>query len=883
MIPGRAVGLATLGPREGDGGRTTLDALRQRLDLEDVLSRTATTFIHRPAHEVLDAIAETLADIGRFADVERAFLYLLNERREAAELSHEWVAPGVPPSRSADRAIPLCELPRWLEALEREEAVYIPRVSDLGDEWTAERQRLDRYGCRSVLAVPVTDTGRTRGFLGFDLVTTDRIWSDDHIVVLESTAGIIAQALARSDAEQRFGLAFDHAPLGMALHGPNGHHIQVNPAYCRLMGRREDELLGQSVLDLIEPEDRHLLQGTRPGLVSGERNSAVVELRFRRPDGTAVWGRVHIAGVRTPDGSLYYTVSHVEDITARVERDTALRASEQRYRTLVENLPSLIFRYDRNLNPVFVSPSVERLPGMDPADPSVATVDFRGRHDSDRWAQYLRRVIETGQRSDAEFELYTGGKSYWYQTRAVPEYDDRGDVAHVLVVSSEITALKRTEAQLAHQALHDPLTGLANRALLVDFLDRSLNRRRDHGSGLGLLFIDLDRFKWVNDSLGHRAGDELLKAVAHRLTSTVRPSDLIARLGGDEFVVVIDGVVDPREPVRVARRIQGELSTPMVIEGTEVVATASIGIAMTTSANSDADGLLRDADSAMYLAKANGRNRFEIFDAVLRTQAQEKLRMESALRRAIDEGGIEVFYQPELDLDSGEIVGFEALARWNHPTEGRLAAVAFIELAEETGLIIDLGESVLRQACIQAGRWRRDRPGRPVKLRVNLSGRQFAQVDLVQQVVRALSAGDLEPSNLCLEITETALMADPGRGLAVLEHLRGLGIELAIDDFGTGYSSLAYLKRLPVDVLKIDRSFVNGLGDDPDDTAIATAIISLARSLGMRVVAEGVETRRQLDELRRLGCDRAQGYLFARPSPPAEAWGVASPYPVAEG
>jgi diguanylate cyclase (GGDEF)-like protein/PAS domain S-box-containing protein len=608
----------------------------------------------------------------------------------------------------------------------------------------------------------------------------------------------------------------------------------------------------------------------------------VVELRFLRPRGETVWGRVHIAGVRTPDGALHYTVSHVEDITERVERDVALRTSEQRYRTLVENLPSLIFRYDRALNLMFVSPSVEKLPGMDPAAPAVATVDFRGHHDEERWTQYLRQVIETGQRSDAEFELHTGGRSYWYQTRAVPEYDERGEVAHVLVVSSEITALKRTEAQLAHQALHDPLTGLANRALLVDFLERSMNRRRQDHRGLALLFIDLDRFKWVNDSLGHRAGDELLRAVAHRLTSTVRPSDLVARLGGDEFVVVIDGVVDPREPVRVARRIQGELGTPLVIEGTEVVTTGSIGIAMTTSAVTNADGLLRDADSAMYLAKANGRNRFEIFDTVLRTQASEKLRMESALRRAIDEGGIEVFYQPELDLDSGEIVGFEALARWNHPTEGRLAASAFIELAEETGLIVDLGEWVLRQACLQAGRWRRDRPGRPLKLRVNLSGRQFAHADLLEQVVRALTAADLEPSNLCLEITETALMDDPARGLVVLDDLRGLGIELAIDDFGTGYSSLAYLKRLPVDVLKIDRSFVDGLGDDPDDTAIATAIISLARSLGMRVVAEGVETRRQLDELRRLGCDRAQGYLFARPAPPAEAWGVPTPYPVAD-
>jgi EAL domain-containing protein (putative c-di-GMP-specific phosphodiesterase class I) len=260
----------------------------------------------------------------------------------------------------------------------------------------------------------------------------------------------------------------------------------------------------------------------------------------------------------------------------------------------------------------------------------------------------------------------------------------------------------------------------------------------------------------------------------------------------------------------------------------------------------------------------------------------ERLQMEAAMRRALETGGFEVHYQPEVDLRSGDIVGFEALVRWNHPDQGRLAAWSFIELAEETGLIVELGAWVLAEACRQAGVWRREHPDRPMMLRVNLSGRQFTQQDLVEHVVTALASGNVPASSLCLEITETALMADPGNGLRILNDLRSLGVTLAIDDFGTGYSSLAYLKRFPVDVLKIDRSFVDGLGEDPDDTAIATAIISLAASLGLRVVAEGVETSRQLEELRRLGCDRAQGFLFASALPAAEAFALDSPHPRAQ-
>jgi diguanylate cyclase (GGDEF)-like protein/PAS domain S-box-containing protein len=870
-----------------DTGVHTLDALRHRLAFEDLLTHIASTFIHRPAHEVNEGITTTLAAIGKFASVDRAYVYLLHDTRNVFEATHEWLNQGVPPARDEDRFVGVDEWPQWMATLRDDDAVYLPRVDDLTDGWQAEREHLERIGVRSSLAVPVSDGERLVGFIGFELVTSERLWSDDHLAVLTSTAGIISQALARQEAEQRFGLAFDRAPLGMALHGPDGRHLQVNPAYCELLGCAEEDIVGTPVLAYVIEEDRSALVEQHRLLVAGAIDQLVMELRFTRRDGPVVWCRVHSAAVRSRDESLRYTVSHVEDVTNLKQREIELRASETRYRTLVENSPAIVVRFNRDHEVVYVSRAAEQLTGRPTEellrDPSVL---FAKEGRARGWYDDLQAVFDSGVRHDGEWQVDLEDGPHWFQSRSVPEFDEHGAVEHVLVLNTDITALKRGEAELAHQALHDPLTGLANRALLLDHVTRALARRRVPGASPhppALLFIDLDRFKLVNDSLGHRAGDRLLVAVAERLAALVRPSDLISRLGGDEFVVVIDSVDDPAELVRVAERIKQELAVPMEVGGNEVVTTGSIGIAVPTAETADAEGLLRDADAAMYLAKANGRNRFEIFDTFLRTQATEKLQMESALRRSLDAGAFEVHYQPELDLGTGEVVGFEALVRWNHPTEGRLAAWAFIELAEETGIILELGEWVLREACRQAGEWRRERPDQHLTLRVNLSGRQFAQANLVEQVVGALDAAQIEPSSLCLEITETALMEDPAKGLRVLNDLRALGISLAIDDFGTGYSSLAYLKRFPVDVLKIDRSFVDGLGDDPDDTAIATAIISLARSMGLRVVAEGVETRRQLDELRRLGCDHAQGFLFAKPTAPADLWEVARPFDVRGG
>jgi diguanylate cyclase (GGDEF)-like protein/PAS domain S-box-containing protein len=876
-----AVGYRAVVLRDAKDRGHTLDALRQRLAFEDLLTRVASSFIHRPAHEVDACISAALADIGTFVGVDRVYVFVSREDGAVIENTHEWTKSDVPSEMQVLPAVDPALIPEWMGTLERLEPIYIPRVADQTEAWRDEIELLKPQGVRSVLAVPLADEGRLIGFIGFDLVERERIWSDDHIAVLSSAAGIISQALARSDAEQRFGLAFTNAPLGMVLSAPDGRHIQVNQAYCDLVGRTEADLIGRPAIDLLHPDDVEALTRTHRRVVAGDAEQESLEVRMVRPDDVLLWLRLHISGVRGGDGKLRYTVSHAEDITERHRQELELRASEQRYRAVVESSPAVIARFDRDHRLVYLSPAFEQLTGT-PVDQMLGhTASIFGVADEGQWKNALDRVFSSRERLDTEWEVpMPAGGVLWFQSRAVPEFGEDGEVEHVLVMNTDITALKRTEAELAHQALHDPLTGLANRALLLDQLARILARRQRVAQAVALLFLDLDRFKVVNDSLGHIAGDQLLVHMAKRLASALRPTDTVARLGGDEFVVLIDDFTDPRDPLVLAERIHRVLKAPVQVDGNEVFTTVSIGIAVANAPDDTAEGLLRDADAAMYLAKARGRDRYEIFDEELRTQATERLQTESHLRRALEMGEIEVYYQPELALDTGVMVGAEALARWHHPVAGLLEAGAFIELAEDSGLILDLGEWVLIEACRQAGEWQRERPDFPLTIRVNLSARQIAQPDLVAQVVAALAGAGIDASSLCLEITETALMSDPAAGLKVLQDLRSLGVELAIDDFGTGYSSLSYLKRFPVDVLKIDRSFVDGLGEDPDDTAIVTAIISLGRALGLRLVAEGVETRSQLDELRRLGCDRAQGFMFARPRPAALLWDARSPYPV---
>ncbi len=474
--------------------------------------------------------------------------------------------------------------------------------------------------------------------------------------------------------------------------------------------------------------------------------------------------------------------------------------------------------------------------------------------------------------------VHKAGREVWVHLGASVVHNSQGHTPHLIFQIQDITDRKRAEEQLLHDAFHDALTGLPNRALFMDHTKMAIQRsRRDEGRLFAALFLDLDRFKVINDSLGHMIGDQLLVGIARRLETCLRPGDTVARLGGDEFTILLEDLVETADAVEVAERVQEIVSQPFNIGGHEVFTTASIGIAPSTIGYDHADDLLRDADTAMYRAKLLGKKRHIVFDKAMHERAVKLLQLEIDLRRAVDREEFFLQYQPIISLDSGEISGFEALIRWQHPERGFVAPNEFISVAEETGLIIPIGQWVLRVACQQMQRWREQlTDGRELTMSVNLSGKQFSQPDLTEQIASILRETGLPSSCLKLEITESMVMENIDTAIGMLTQLRALGVELAIDDFGTGYSSLSYLHRFPINTLKIDRSFVSRMLDNNENEEIVRTIVTLARSLEMNVVAEGVETTGQLEQLRSLDCDYGQGYLFSKPLPIAEAFQLLS-------
>jgi len=470
----------------------------------------------------------------------------------------------------------------------------------------------------------------------------------------------------------------------------------------------------------------------------------------------------------------------------------------------------------------------------------------------------------------------------WFKALIYPVRDEAGGLLEVGLMLEDFTERKALEDELAHQAFHDSLTGLPNRALLMDRLGHALSRLRQNAERDGglnaqaarvaLLFMDLDEFKRVNDSLGHHAGDRLLVGVAERVAAHLRPGDTFARFGGDEFAVLLDEVEETSSAAGLAQRLVRELRAPFTVEGQEIFTTASIGVVLSDPGEEGGEDLLRRADVAMYRAKTSGKDRYELFSQRMRGSDLRRLKLDGDLRRAIEAGEFRVYYQPKVLLRTGEVIGFEALVRWEHPEHGLLAPAEFISLAEETGLIMPLGRWVLTEACRQARIFReRSRRQAPLKTFVNLSARQFRHPTLVEEVTSVLSETPLEPHELALEITESVMMEDETTAQTIPRELKKPGVTLAMDDFGTGYSSLSFLKKFSVDVLKIDRSMVQGVEKNHADAAIISAVTSLAHALDLTVVAEGVETAEELERLRSLGCDIGQGYYWRRPCPAEEA------------
>ena len=452
---------------------------------------------------------------------------------------------------------------------------------------------------------------------------------------------------------------------------------------------------------------------------------------------------------------------------------------------------------------------------------------------------------------------------------ATPLFDARGDLAGMIGVSSDISERKALEGELERRASHDPLTGLPNRHAFVERIGQALRRtrRKQNSRKVGVLFMDLDGFKTINDSLGHEAGDRLLVAVAECLRNRLRTEDVLARFGGDEFAVLLEDTAGTSEAIRVAQRIAEDLREPFTVDDFQVSVNTSIGITLgTAQAKDDPERMLREADSAMYRAKEEGPGRYAVFDPAMQARAQRRLELEAELRQALEQGEFVLYYQPEVSLHDGKMVGIEALLRWQHPQRGLLQPSAFMPLAEETDLIVPIGRWVLEEACGQAKRWEEERPlASPMTMEINLSSKQLRRQGLVRTVEEALTRADLEAHTLALDMTETVLIRVSEDNTQALDALKEMGVRLGLDDFGTGYSSLSYLKRFPVDRVKVDKSFVKGLGENATDTALVRMIIDLCHTLGVEVLAEGIETSDQATLLRDMGCDMGQGYYFARP------------------
>jgi len=646
--------------------------------------------------------------------------------------------------------------------------------------------------------------------------------------------------------------------------------IFVSQGCLALTGYSPAELVQDAAIsweDITQSQDRARVRAHIEAAVrSGQRFA--VEYRITTKSGQTQW--VLERGVAVADERGETVIEgFMSDVSSQRETLEALRQAELRYRSIFEHASEGIFQTTPDGSYLAANPALARIYGYASPETLIAGLDDIGRRlyvKSGQRERFRQLMALHGEVLNFESEIYRAdGSRIWISENAHAVRDAYGQLLYYEGTVQDISERKSYQEQLERQANHDMLTGLPNRILLADRIGQGIARAARLGYFLAVVFIDLDNFKFINDSLGHGAGDELLKEVASRLRQCVRHSDTVARLGGDEFVLLLNDHYRVQSIIQQLRRVLAEIARPLKLAGREFQIGASLGVALCPQDGADAATLLRHADIAMYAAKSRGRNNFQFFTAELNRVAAERLDLEAALRRTIEQDGLDVHYQAKMD-HRRRIVGVEALVRWQHPDLGAISPDRFIPIAEESGLIMPLTVAVLRRALAAALEWNQRR-STPLHLAVNLSPRLFQSGDLVGQLAALISESQLPPGLLEFEITESVFIGDSERAVRLLGQLKDLGVLLALDDFGTGYSSLSYLRNLPLDIIKIDRSLVTGLEHEEDLAMIARAVISLGQSLRKTVVAEGVENQAQFDFLRYQGCHEFQGYLLSRPLP----------------
>ena len=978
--------------------REVQHSLRERVELEKLVSTISTQFIHVIPEDLDSALSSALAAIGSFVGADRAHIIQLDSDHEHASLTHEWSKDGIPPRAGQIREIPTAAFPYTYRVLGSGSMICIRSLDDLPEEAQPEVEFHRSFGTKSLVAMPMIIGRSLIGFVGVNSTTREVDWSDETIALLRMAGEIFVNAITRvrnervlRASEEQYRLLFERNLAGSYRNSLDGRMLDCNEAMAQMLGyASREEFLRQNARDLyVEPGERdrfieqvrmhrsipgievrlrrrdgkpvwllesvsirqgpngeEVLEGTvvditdrklaenalresearyrtliermREGvaqkdpegvlqfvnarfcemtgysrdelvgrdaafLLADEADAALVrtklqlrrsgvsdqyEVRIRRRDGSLMWVEISGAPIFDAEGMVIGSIGVYDDVTVRREAEQAVRESEARYRVMADNSTDLIARTDAALQILYASPAIETILGYAPAEViGKSVLAFINPEDHEVVRLATEGLAWTGPMTFAYRALRRGGTEVWLETtaRAVLNPQTR-EVVEIVTVSRDVTERHHAEVQIEYQAYHDALTGLPNRALFRDRLTVALAHARRTQKPLAVMFLDLDSFKLVNDTLGHSLGDELLKVIATRLKSVLREEDTIARMGGDEFTILLANISSTDDAPFIAQKVLDVVAQPSRVEGHELFVTTSIGIALYPNDGDSAESLLKNADNAMYRAKELGRNLYQLCTPEMNRRANERLSLENALRRAIDRGEFRMHYQPQFRVIDGVIVGMEALLRWNRGGDV-IGPTKFIPVAEETRLIVEIGEWALREACRQAKEWQEERfPN--LRMSVNLSPRQFQHADLRRMIASALDESGLDPRFLEVEITEGTAMQNIERAVSTMRSLRDMGVRIALDDFGTGHSSLNYLRSFPIDSVKIDQAFVHEIEGSASNRAIVSAVIAMAHGLDLRVTAEGVETEAQFEFLRQQGCEEVQGYLFGRPSAP---------------
>lgn len=710
------------------------------------------------------------------------------------------------------------------------------------------------------------------GAIGEDLAVA-AIKAGAHDYLLKSNLKRLIPAIERElqaaqarrthfQSEQRFRATFEQAAVGIAHVGLDGRWLRVNHKLCVITGYTEEELLTGDRPSITYPDDMPDELDSMQQLLAGDVPSSTKEIRYARKDGSLVWVNLTWSLTRTSTGEPDYFIEVIEDITERKEATERLRLFARIFDTINEGVAVT----DASNNIMLVNPAFSAITGYSATEaigknPRILHSGLMDKVFYDRMWQSIKK---TGRWQGEITDRRKNGENYVEWLSISTMKDERGESSHYIAVVSDISERKAAEERMVYIAQHDFLTGLPNRMMLHDRLTQAIAHAEREQRKVAVMFLDLDRFKAINDTLGHLVGDKLLQLVAGRISSVARTSDTVSRLGGDEFAIMLPYIENTDDIAMIALKLLASIAGLCVVDGNEIEVTTSIGISVFPEDGTDSESLIAHADAAMYQAKGNGRNNYQFFTREMNRRTLERILIKNKLSHALERNELFLLYQPQVDLQSGRIIGAEALVRWDNPLYGKVLPAQFIPIAEENGLIPPIGEWVLREACRQNQEWRKLGLMK-ITMAVNLSVVQFRQKNLGEIIKAILHESGLAPSGLELEITEGVVMQDAEAAILLLEDMKAMGLKLSVDDFGTGYSSLNYLKRFPIDKFKIDQSFVRDLTTDTDDAVIVSTIISMAHSLKLKVIAEGVETAEQLAFLKQQGCDEIQGYYFSQP------------------